>query len=276
MFRYALIVCLFSSPAAASVITLEDVNIPSSSYINNAPISSGGATFNNNYDSTFGSWGGFAASNIVDTTTPGYGNQYASIAGGGDGSPNYAVAYVDTFTPTIPRIDLPAGTMATSVRITNTTYAGLSMLYGDSILVPPGPGKKFGGPSLNDPDWFLLTITGKNGAATTGTVDFYLADYRFANNSLDYIVNTWTSVELNPLGNATAIEFTLTSTDNGSFGMNTPAYFALDNLTVTPVPEPCSLVMLGLALVLTSRKRQRRPSLVVADASGSLITSPAS
>jgi hypothetical protein len=41
----------------------------------------------------------------------------------------------------------------------------------------------------------------------------------------------------------------MSSTDNGAFGMNTPAYFAMDSIAV---PEPsallCSLAGLGLAL----------------------------
>src|SRR4051794_33533112 len=106
MIRAILILCLMASPAYAGVVTLEDVPIPGVGYMNGAPFISGGATFNNVYDTTYGSWGGFAASHIVDATTPGYGNQYAAWPGGGDGSVNYAVGYVDTFTPTNPRIDL--------------------------------------------------------------------------------------------------------------------------------------------------------------------------
>jgi len=252
MIRAMLALLIASAPASASVIDLEDVTVPPNSYVNNLPITSGGATFNNNYDATWGSWAGFAASNIVDATTPGWGNQYASFAGGGDSSARYAVGFLDTFTPVIPRITLPAGTQPDSVRITNTTYTGISMRDGDAFA------KKFGGVSGNDADWFLLSITGYAGASVTGTVDFYLADYRFSNNALDYIVDDWTTVNLAGLGNATAMEFTMTSSDVGSFGMNTPAYFALDNLSVTTVPEPGSMVLLGLAVVLTSRKRKRR------------------
>src|SRR4051812_32566807 len=103
MFRRMLLaIILTASPVSATVITIEDVVIPASGYLNNSAFNSGGAQFNNNYDTTFGSWGGFAASNVVNTITPGYGNQYASFAGGGDGSAKYAVGYVDSFTPTIP------------------------------------------------------------------------------------------------------------------------------------------------------------------------------
>ena len=178
MFRVTMIFLLAVAPASATVITLEDVAVPAGSYINNAPVTSGGATFNNDYNAGWGSWGGFAASSVIDTSTAGWMNQYASFAGGGDGSSRYMVGYLEAFTPTIPRIDLPAGTRPDSVRLTNTTYAALSMRDGSDP-----PAKKFGGTTGNDQDWFLLTITGYAGASVTGTVDFYLADYRFANNA---------------------------------------------------------------------------------------------
>jgi len=52
--------------------------------------------------------------------------------------------------------------------------------------------KKFGGLTGDDPDFFLLTIK--------------------------------------RLGQADSLQFTLSSSDNGTFGMNTPAYFCMDNL----------------------------------------------
>jgi len=62
--------------------------------------------------------------------------------------------------------------------------------------------------------------------------NFYLADFRNADNSKDYILNTWKWLNLTPLGLVDSLEFILSSSDNGAFGMNTPAFFALDNLTI--------------------------------------------
>jgi hypothetical protein len=219
--------------------------VPPAGYYNGSDGAGGfasrGARFNNAYTPAFGSWAGWAYSRATDVTTPGFGNQYAAYnlpgAGAGDNSPTYAIAFQDAFTLVTPTINLPAGTRPTAVRITNTTYAALSMKNGDSFA------KKFGGPTGNDPDFFRLTIQGFGaGGAPTGTVNFYLADYRFADNSQDYIVSRWTAVYLTPLGAATRLTFGLSSSDNGPFGMNTPAYFALDNLTVAPVPEPGALL----------------------------------
>lgn len=215
----------------------------------------GGATFNNTYDDTFGPyWEKFAYSNTTDVSTPGYTNQYSAYPGSGaGGSSNYVVGFQPYFGEFGLNFSTPQDFAGLSVDITNTTYAALSMLNG----APPA--KKFGGVSGDDADWFLLTITGWNGATQAGTVEFYLADYRFADNSLDYIVDDWTSVDLSSLGSGIdKLTFGLTSSDNSDFGMNTPAYFALDNLEVSSVPEPSTyaLLFLGLSIVGIAARRQ--------------------
>lgn len=84
----------------------------------------------------------------------------------------------------------------------------------------------FGGPTGNAPDWFKLTATGKNTSGqTVGTVDFYLADYRFSNNEEDYILNTWEWFDLSSLGQVATISFSLSSSKSDYGGMITPAYF---------------------------------------------------
>jgi hypothetical protein len=247
---------LWQSASQGQMIDIEDVVLPPVGYMQTMPFVSHGAAFNNNYNSMFGSWAGFAASNQTDLLTPGFLNQYSAYhlpGGGGDNSPQFAIGYWDTFTPTIPTIVLPTGTQPFSVKITNNTYAALSMRDGDSFA------KKFGGPSGNDPDFFFVTITGRESlnGPVTGAIDFYLADYRFIDNALDYIVNAWTNVDLTGLGAARVLEFTFTSSDVGPFGINTPTFMALDNLVVTPVPEPNAIMLVTMALVLRSFNRPR-------------------
>jgi hypothetical protein len=258
------VVVLFLSPAArGQVIGLEDVTVPTPpGYVNGSAgpggmtsFTSGGATFNNYYNPSFGNWAGWSVSQITDVTTQGFGNQYSAYNlpnGGGDNSPTYAVGYVDSFTPVTPTITLPAGTKPQSVRITNTTYAALIMLDGD----PNGFARQF---DVAHQDFFTLTVSGFDAlGALTGSVDFNLADYRVPSTvSQPYVFSQWTTVDLTPLGDATSLAFTLASSDTGAFGINTPTYFALDNLAVTPVPEPGSLVLAGLAAVgLVRRCRQ--------------------
>jgi hypothetical protein len=95
--------------------------------------------------------------------------------------------------------------------------------------------KEFGGQTSNDEDWLKLTITGKDAAGNiTGTIDFYLADFRFADNTKDYLLDSWAFVSLRALGPVKSLEFSLASSDVGAFGMNTPAYFCLDTLRAGP------------------------------------------
>jgi Domain of unknown function (DUF4465)/PEP-CTERM motif len=134
--------------------------------------------------------------------------------------------------------------------ISNTTYTGLSMQNGDAFA------KKFGGVLGNDPDYLKLTISGFASGIATGTlVDFYLADFRFANNSQDYIINKWTFVDFSTLGTVDEIRFSYASSDVGQFGINTPTYFALDNFLAVPEPSAMVLGLLG-SLGLLSRRRR--------------------
>lgn len=241
----------------AAVIDFESVPLGSPNGPNGAwngqagtgGLSISGVEFSNSFTDFgggFTAWDGFAFSNRTDTATSGFGNQYSTFAGqGGLGSSQFAIGYTGAtiaFNPT----DL-AGTGAL---ITNTTYAALSMTNGDSFA------KKFGGPSGDDPDFFKLIISGYLGGNATGrTFDFYLADYRFLDNSLDYIVNEWVQVDFSALGVADEIRFGYESSDVGGYGINTPTYFAIDNLTAVPEPSALALVSLGCLAACGYRRR---------------------
>lgn len=240
---------------AQTVSDFENLSLSSNSYWDGSDLSGthvnkifyssftdGDAIFQNVYDTTYGaafaSWSqGFAFSSTTDSVTAGFGNQHAArTAIGVNNSSNYGVAVQDGFNGVNPTINLTgsaANNIVSGIYITNTTYAAISMRDGDFV------GKIFGDPldangnndGTNGEDWFLLTIKGYTGGnLTTDSVNFYLADYRFVNNSQDYIITDWNWVDLTSLGAIDSLTFTLTSSDVGSFGMNTPAYFAFDNL----------------------------------------------
>lgn len=195
----------------------------------------GTAIYNNVYDTSWGAayayWlVGFAYSNMTDTVTSGSGNVFSAKAGSGHGgSPNYAISQ------NYSMITLTGGAsnnVVNGFHITNSTYAANSMRDGDAFAKQFGsPNDASGSPDgTNGEDWFLLTIKGYSaGNLTTDSVNFYLADYRFANNSQDYIVKDWQWVDLTSLGNIDSVYFQLSSSDVGAFGMNTPAFFCLDN-----------------------------------------------
>lgn len=232
--------------SAAAIANFDSLSFPSGQDYEygwdgtpNAGFTVDGAHFNH------GGFSGFAYSKATDTTTPGYLNQYSAITGSGaGGSSTYVVGYDSAVIQYGGLVNL-AGTGAS---ITNTTYAALSMQDGDFFA------KKFGGASGNDADWFELTITGYAGGVATGSVVFALADFRFADNSQDYIVRDWTFVDFTALGTVDEIRFSYDSSDKSGAFLNTPTYFALDNL---PVPEPSSAACAALAgLSLLARRRR--------------------
>lgn len=242
-----------SGASATTVVGFEDLGLAPESAWNGSDGSggfhSGPVFFENVYVPSFSYWYGFAASTTTDTTTPGFGNQYSAIPGSGvSGSATYAVFFDDAFDD--PRVVLPTERVALGFHATNTTYTYLSMRDGDAFA------KQFGGPSGDDPDWFTLTISGYDAAGVlTGTVDFDLADFRFADGSLDYIVDEWTWVDLTSLGAVKELGFALSSSDTSGGFLNTPGYFAMDGLTIVPEPGTAVLVGVGLALLAAGHRR---------------------
>lgn len=258
-----------ASTSHAATITFEDVAMPNEqayagggrywSGLVPAPFAvldgafvSGSASFRNRVTDfgEFGAfWSGFAYSDTTDTTTSGNLNQYSAWpGGGGGGSANYAVGYADGFNPT-PRLEFANPTAVASLSVANTTYAALAMRDGFFNA------RAFGGDDGDLPDYLLLTITGFDAAdAVTGSVDFYLADYRDPNQANDYILDSWASIALGSLGVVAALEFSMVSSDGGPFGNNTPTYFALDDLQVVPLPAAAWLLVPALG-VLANRRR---------------------
>lgn len=210
-------------------------------------------------------WSGWSQSNVVDSTTPNSVNQYASAPGGGsnglggvvDGG-GYAVAFGDNAV-----FNVPVGMMLDSVDWTNGTYAHLSMLNGDAANGNPFPtGKKFGGASGTDPDFFRVDLVGYSGAdlggVTTGSVTLTLADFTDPDSANDFIINSWqVNEDLSPLGKARSVGLAFASSDV-SFGFpNQPTYLVIDNLTLTAVPEPGGFVLISALAAVCSLRRRR-------------------
>jgi len=258
----ALCLALPTVAAGTNIVDFEDLPLAPGTFYNGSDFAGGftshGAFFNNTFTDfgSFTAWQGWSYSRVTDQLTVGPSNQYAAFQppnGGGDGSSNFAVGFA--FSPGDAVIELPNGRSPASVSITNTTWVARVLLEGD----PFGFAKKFGGPSGNDPDFFRLTITGLDEAdAPVGAVEFLLADYQFSDNSQDFVIDEWTTVDLTSLASATKLSFGLDSTDNSDFGMTTPAYFALDNLVLVPEPQGFLLLALGGAAVPVVGARYRR------------------
>ncbi|OYU97253.1 MAG: hypothetical protein CFE21_02885 [Bacteroidetes bacterium B1(2017)] len=212
-----------------SISTFEDISLAPNSIYNGfdfkGGFKSGSAFFTNMYDTTFGAyWEGFAVSNTKDDSTAGYSNQYSAITGSGMISTNYGVFYAGG------KIILDKSISSQAIsgfHITNSTYAYFDMKTGSQFS------KKFGGTSGNDPDYLRVVINAwKDGKLADSTFKFYLADYRNSDNSKDYILKTWQWVDLKSFGAVDSFAFSMESSDTGSFGINTPRYFCLDNFNL--------------------------------------------
>lgn len=155
----------------------------------------------------------FTVTNETANTSTGYTEAYRSAKGGAYEGKNFVVwnMYADTIT-----FDAQ---VVPGFFINNTAYAVTSMVNGDYYA------KAFG-----KDDWFKLTCIGVKDGAQVATEDFYLAQ----NN--EYVVG-WTYVDLSELGEIDGLTFTMESSDTGEYGMNTPAYFAMDNFGAAK-PDP--------------------------------------
>lgn len=237
-FLFLLSVGLFLSFASCEpteqeliVNDFEDVVLEEESYYNGSDttgtkvdgvfynsIYSGSVILQNIYEETQwgGFWSGFAMSTVTDSVTPGFANEYGVMAGSGaGGSSTFALAYdsANIYTSNVGSFQLPQ-----SVELCNSTWAYRDMENGS------GFSKKFG-----EGDWFKVIMTGHRGDNETGSVEFYLADFR---DGQSILVREWTTVNLKPLGICDRISFTFDSSDKGEWGINTPVYVCVDNLTV--------------------------------------------
>jgi hypothetical protein len=210
------------------VADLEDITVPAEGHMSvsteeddeRTEFTSGNFEFKTGcmHDSDYWYWFGYA--NQTDTKYETLDDQWKNVVGGGyDGSSNYGVAYAAAFNGPcyVNVLNHDDGVEVPGFYITNSSYAHSSMSNGDGFA------KKFG-----KGDWFKLTITGYDANdVETGTKEYYLADLRDADKA--YIINDWRYVDLSGLGKVKKLGFELSSSDNGDYGMNTPAYFCFDN-----------------------------------------------
>lgn len=229
--NYFVFILLFSlfSANAQQLATFDDYELEPDSFYNGSDgtrgFYSGGFWFPNDYNAEWGSWSGFSVSNMKDTVTSGYENQYSAITGGGSAlSENYTVVYWSDSL----KMEFDSAVEITGFEVTNSTFAYLSMRDGDSN----GFSKKFGGVDGTDSDFLKLFVWGADTLGNlTDTVAFFLADYRFENPEDNYLVKTWEWFDVSSLGAVKELHFGMESSDTGDFGINTPTYFCMDNFT---------------------------------------------
>jgi hypothetical protein len=178
---------------------------------------SGSYYFNNGAMPSYNYWYGYSLSNETATSYTALTDQWHSAVGEGhNGSSNFCIAFPEgQFVEVTNSAD---GDIINGVYVTNNAYAYNGMSVGDGFAT-----------AFKNGDWFKVSAIGFNGDTQTNTVDFYLADYR-SENALDhYILDTWQWMDLRSLGKVTKVRFVMDGSDKGQFGLNTAAYFAMDD-----------------------------------------------
>jgi hypothetical protein len=216
--------------------TFEGFTLPNNSFYKDtagADWQTTNAIFRYDWDTTYSYWSsGSAYTNVKDSTNGNYSNLYGCIAYNGYNNSNYYVTLQNYATIVLKS----PYQIVDGFYITNTTYAAKVVKYGNMFSRAFGDttGTGCGCPQGSYPDWFKVVIRGyKNGNMLNDSVEFYLADYRFSNNSQDYIVWNWQWVDCSALGQVDSIQFFMFSSDTGPWGMNTPAFFSIDNFTTS-------------------------------------------
>ncbi len=237
----------------------------------------------------FSFWSGLAVSNVVDTTRPGFINQYAAFPGGGASATTgatvanetYAIAFTQSAVAAVDDangirqpstasvLNLGQDSLLDSIDVANTTYverltqAGLDGV--DSTFSPAptaaadfDPTQQFGAG-----DFFRLIVTGHAGANATGSVTGSV-ELDLINFDNGFLLEDWRTLDLSRLNTTRSLSFATTSSKvsdfaTGSFS-DVPAYVAIDNIVFAAVPEPSSLMLLLSlgGLVAASRRRSAK------------------
>lgn len=145
-------------------------------------------------------------------------------AAGHNGSRNFAVhnGYTDkkSYKDHLPYLSFAdkVARVVDHMYVTNTAYTYAMLQTGNAYCAPAG-----------DDSWFKIIAYGYDAEGKqTGSEEFFLCKGK-AN-----IVNTWTKWDLSALGEVVKIEFNIDGSADlrGDWGLNTPAYFAYDDVAV--------------------------------------------
>jgi len=185
---------------------------------------------------------GFSYSNVVDTTTPGLPNQYAAFPGSGaNGSSNYLISTGDT--------SFSASGIIQSIDVAPTTFSALAVINGDD-----GGNNFVSGPLASSSGFFELVISGGSSGIQ---IPVSFGDFRDPAN-ITNVPDFFQTIDVSAL-NTNSLSFSYNGSDT-SFGfLNTPTFFAADNIVVAAevVPEPSSLMLLLSVGGLVAARRRR-------------------
>ncbi len=231
--------CLLSSVTFAQVTeSFDNLSLPLNSFYQNANGNDWQTTaaspmiFSYGYN---GGWSsGFAYTNMKDTVDGTSANLYASVTY----TPFDGTNYVTGQNGAVIKLVNDANFINTvsGFFVTNTTHVYKTLKSGSATS------RKFGdttGTYSGDtvlqgeyPDWLKLQVRGfRNGTMTTDSIEFYLADFRPALSTDDYIIKDWRYVNCTTMGYNDSLVILMTSSDTTNHIMNTPGYFSIDRVT---------------------------------------------
>lgn len=167
---------------------------------------------------------GFSYSNIFDTTQCNtcynLNYMYAGREGRGyNGSDKYAVAYA--YSPASAILSgAAAGHPVAGFMLSNSSWG---YAYANATYAAAN-------------GWAKLTVKGfNNGIQSTDSVEYFLADYRATTPAAERgILDAWTWLNLQSLGNVDSLTFRVTSSDDFF-----PSYFVMDNFTTMETGTAC-------------------------------------
>lgn len=213
------------------VTNFENMNVTDHYYTNNSGTLEGyyyHSTFQDNnklltFDYYVGNWSGagfagFTYTNSTDTKT---GNSAASICGAGKTGSMYLATYASDYTPSRFKINDAANYSINGCYISNSVYSYNSMTTNDY-----SPATKF-----KKGSWYKVTATGyaADGTTKVGNTSIYLANYTA---DTDTPSKEWQWFDLSTLKDAVYVRFDVTSSDTGTYGVNTATYFCIDGVTL--------------------------------------------
>lgn len=161
------------------------------------------------------------------------------------GSDNFAVVYgyVDEYNTAYmnyPEISFEAPGTVSDLWICNTAYTYGVIMNGNHW--DDGEDDGWTGTAIPLKDvykdgrkgFLRVDAYGFNGDEPTNggaPVSIYLADYNASDTG--NVIDTWTEWDLSALEVVTKIKFNVVGNDSSTYGLNTPAYFCLDNIHIT-------------------------------------------
>lgn len=181
--------------------------------------------YTNNYNAEWGSWDGFALSCSTSTTfnADNYLTDQYNCCTSMLSSKVFMVGYYSAYNNSEPTIYTTVSKTnhtrrpfyPINVDIANAAYTMSVIKNGNAYA------KKF-----DTSDYLHLYVTGYKDGQETKSLKLPLAE----NGGF---LTGWANADLRSLGLVDEIRFKMDSSDKGDWGINTPTYFCLDNLTIT-------------------------------------------